>query len=277
MTRLLIIGSSHVAAYKNASDTFAAEQPDIDITFFGLRGPLFLTGQIDDKGVFVPPYRDDSDRSLAETTNGQATIDASGYDHVLMVGHRFAFTHFPVLLEDHDILGGMRTDRPRLLSEAMLYDTITSVTQTSVDEAAAAVANLNRRVTFAMAPYPATSITERAPGFELARLLQTFWARPDAAWVTEMWLTALRAALSNHGHHLLEQPEALNDGAFATKPAFASQAAAMAGDTLGKTDHRHMNADFGLAMLRAYADTILGVSEAPNNNDTSKTLNERIA
>ncbi|MFK7837818.1 MAG: hypothetical protein AB8B60_16535 [Sulfitobacter sp.] len=274
MTRVLIIGSSHVAAYKNAAETFAQENPALELSFFGLRGPLFLGGKIDEAGVFTVPYRDDADRALSETVNGQATIDTTAYDHLLMVGHRFAFTHFPLLLEEHDILEGMRMGRTRLMGEAMLRDTIMSVTQASVDEAAANVAALNRPVTFAMAPYPATSIVERAPGFELARLLQEFWGRPDAAWVVDIWLKALNAALRGHGHHLLNQPDALNAGPFATKPEFAARAAAMndAG-VLPKTDHRHMNDDFGLAMLRAYAEQLATATSTTENT----THNERIA
>ena len=273
MTRLMIIGSSHVGAYKNASDAFALRYPQVTLTFFGVRGPLFLTGKTDDQGRFTPPVRSKKDRAFVTATNGTLVADTQDADHLLVVGHRFGFLNIATLLEDHDILEGIRTGRPRLLSEALLRDVTQTLTRTAVDKAAAAFATTKTPMTFAMAPYPASSIVERGDDYALARSLRLFWARPDAVWVFDLWRTALRAALADHGHGLLEQPDVLNDGPHATKPEYAALALGLDGDTLQKTDHRHMNADYGLAMLCGLADTTLGLGPGAD----TLTPTERIA
>lgn len=278
MTRVLILGSSHVGAYKNAELAFADMYPEIELDFFGVRGPLFLGGSMDVNGVFAPAYRADQDRETAVAVNGIATADSNDYDHVLVVGHRFTLVNMAMLLEQHDILEGFRTKNPRLLSETMLAEIIEEDTDASVSSAADPFANCPVPLTFAMAPYPAESILERAPKYELARLLGHFWAHPDAGWLCDMAFDALHQALEARGYSLLEQPDALNAGPFSTKAGYAKRASGLGSDTLAKIDHRHMNADFGLAMLCAFAESHLGYPPRPRGETSvSNTLNERIA
>ncbi|OAN97320.1 hypothetical protein [Sulfitobacter geojensis] len=274
MSKLMIIGSSHVGAYKNAAEAFARAYPDIDVSFFAMRGPLFLMGSMDDAGTFTPSFRNDKDRAFVRETNGAELAHTDGIDHLLLVGHRFAFGNLTSLLQDHDVLEGVRTGRAKLISEGLLKEIIENVAVTSVGEALAQLNGYEKPVTFAMAPYPASSIVVRAKNYEMARLLELFWGRPDAAWVFELWLDHVRQALADEGHALLVQPDAVNAGPFATKPEFADRAASVDGDTLNNTDHRHMNADFGLAMLHAYAENHLGLAPQETAN---ATLNERIA
>jgi hypothetical protein len=278
MTRVLIIGSSHVAAYKYAADAFRAEFPEVELAYFGVRGPLFLTGTMDQRGIFTPGCRDEADKEAVRATNGSPVADASGFDHLLLVGHRFAFLNFASLLEHHDVLEGIRTGKRHLISEAMLTEIIETATEDAVTEAAGGFGPWKKSLTFAPAPYPAQSIVERGDSFEMARVLGLFWARPDAAWIFDLALGALHAAMNKRGYGFLEQPAALNAGPFATKPEFAKRAAAMDSGLLGKTDHRHMNADYGLAMLRSFAKTRLGLTPTKNGQaKPSNTVKERIA
>ena len=278
MSKVLIIGSSHVGAYKNAADRFAALYPEVQLDFFGVRGPLFLSGRLDEAGRFTVPFRDEKDRAFVLATNGSVDIATAGYDHLMLVGHRFGFANFAALLRDHDILEGARTGKPRVISEAMLKDIIETVTEQSVEDAAETFEHFGGALTFAMAPYPASTLVERRDALELAAVLESFWARPDAAMVHDIWIQHLRGVLSAEGHHLLEQPDVLNDGPYATKPEYASQAAALNDGTLGKKDHRHMNADYGLAMLCAFAETRLGlIPHTGMQTSPQKTQKERIA
>lgn len=276
MTRVLVIGSSHVAAYRAAAGAFLAQHPGIELEFFGVRGPLFLGGRVDKACRFRVPLRTDKDREFVARTNGGTGIDTKGADHLLMVGHRFAFPSFPILLDDHDILEGIRTGRPRLLSEAMLKDTIDTMTGTAVADALRAVARAECPVTFAPAPYPATSITDRRDSYGPARTLEAFWARPDAEWVFDLWRGSLRRHFAGSGHHLLEQPDSVTAGPYATRPRYATRAAVLGQDGAGTPDHRHMNADFGLAMLRHFAET--RINAAPDHRTMDQeTTTERIA
>lgn len=278
MTRVLVIGSSHVAAYKNAADAFCAAHPQVELAFFGVRGPLFLTGTTDKKGVFTPGYRDAAEKKAVTQVNGRASVETGGVDHLLLVGHRFAFVQIASLLEHHDVIEGMRTGRADLISETLLSEVIESTTRAAVSEAVAGFENARAPLTFAPAPYPAESVIERGEGYELARVMAAFWARPDAAWVFDLAMTALKSEMARRGHHFLDQPDRLNAGPFATKATFAQRAAAMDSGVLAKTDHRHMNADYGLAMLEHFAQTRLGPSARISpRTDTTTTHKERIA
>ena len=274
MTRVLIIGSSHVGAYKSAAKRFGALFPDVETAFFGLRGPLFLTGRMNAKGRFKAPFRDDKDRAFVKATNGTLVAEAAGFDHVLLVGHRFGINNVITLLQSHDILEGVRTGRAHVISKAFLQEAITAISEAGVADAAKAVDAFGRPATFAMAPYPASSIVERRETYELARNLARFWTRPDAASVFGMWYDAVQTALQARGHRLLTQPEALNAGPFATKPEYATRAAALDGALVGKSDHRHMNSNYGLAMLSTYAIDHLGLAPQTSENHP---LRERTA
>jgi hypothetical protein len=259
MTRVLIIGSSHVGAYRNAHDAFATLYPELTVDYFAVRGPHFLKGVMDKTGVFVPHLRNDEDRSLTRATNGTDAVDTGDSDHLLMVGHRFAFVSIAGLLDEHDILEGARTERKRLISRAMVKETISSVTQVSVAKAVEAISNYDRPASFAMAPYPASSIIDRGDEYDLARILRKFWSHPDAEWVFETWLEEVDRALEVQDCRLLHQPQSLCAAPFATKSEYANRPTGLGGDILTKTDHRHMNADFGLAMLCEYAENHLGL------------------
>ena len=262
MTRVLVIGSSHVAAWRGAADRFAAERPDLAVDFFGVRGPLFQGGAVGADGHFTVPLRDDRDRDFVTATNGATSVDTRPHDRLVMVGHRFDFPVVLALLADHDVLERPRTGAPRLIGEALLRDTIEATVVASVGEAARAVAAFDGPVVFAPAPYPARSILERGDDYPLARMLRAFWSRPDADAIAGLWRDRVAAEMQRHGHALLVQPAALCDGPYATPARFAARAAALDG-ALGITDHRHMNADFGLAMLDAFAQNHLGVAPRP--------------
>jgi len=269
MTRVLIIGSSHVGAYKNATPAFAQLYPEVAVDFFGVRGPLFLSGAFDGAGIFTPAFRNDADRDFVQQTNGQLTADATDADHLVMLGHRFALHPVIGLMEEHDIMGRAQTGRPRLISELFLRDAITALVTEAVDKAASALAPFGACATFVTAPYPATSITQRAPDYVLARKLEQFWTHPDAAWVFDLWAEQLRRALGAHGHRLLMQPDMLNAAPYGTKPVYAQRAAHLTQEKQMKTDHRHMNADYGLVMLRALAETTLNLTspDTPERED----------
>lgn len=258
MSRVLVIGSSHVGAYKNAAAAFAAKHSGIALDFFGLRGPQFRTGRVDADGRFAPVLKSPEDRDFVLAVNGQLDVDTRQFDHVLVVGPRFAFGRLAAALESH-----------AAVSESMIRQAANGLITDAVAEATGAFANCTTPLTFAPAPYPATSILERGDSFPLARTLGLFWARRDAQKIFDVWKDAVGTALASRGYAFLTQPDTLNAGPHATKPEFAARAHGLDGDKTGKTDHRHMNADYGLAMLCALADTSegLGANKARSTPD----------
>ncbi len=274
MTRLLIIGSSHVGALKNAEETFLAGRPDLALDFFGLRAPAFLKSRMDAEGVFHPPEQDEDGRDLILKANGALTVATAGYDHVMLIGYRFGFPEVASLLERHDILGLTDAGHPATIDLALVEDMIDTMISASLGEVLAALAPANRSLTMCLAPYPSKSIASRAPRMELARELVAFWDHPGANHVFEMWLSRLRSQIEAAGHTLLEQPYRTVAGPFATKPMFARAPDNFDGSAMKGTDHRHMNAEFGLTVLTSFARMIKNTSEALRPAETP--IKERI-
>ena len=142
MTRALVIGSSHVGALRRAAPAFAEANPDIELDFFGVRGPCFLGGQF--KGsVFNPAYGREKDRELSMATNGKLVADAAGYDAILMVGHRFGFPGVLAMLEDLDILEGGRSDRHGLVPQMLVDEVVGHITTADAATLAKATENID--------------------------------------------------------------------------------------------------------------------------------------
>ncbi|WP_370402255.1 hypothetical protein [Sulfitobacter sp. JB4-11] len=274
MTRVLIIGSSHIGALKNAEGAFADAHPDITVDFFGMRGPAFLKGQMNAEGVFHPHAKNDADRDLILKANGMAEVATASYDRVVLIGHRFGFNEVAGMLEHHDVLGFDSAGHGQALEPGLLEDVIDTMIDVTFPALMAALAPAARPMIIALAPYPAQSITARAPQMEMARELAAFWAHPAADAVFEMWQTALRSRIAAAGHEWLEQPADTVAGPFATEPRFAKAPGNFDGSAMKASDHRHMNAEYGLAVLTALVHR-LKTTGAPTS--TAPTLiKERI-
>lgn len=274
MTRLLIIGSSHVGALKNAKAQFCASRPDIHMDFFGLRGPTFLKSTVDAEGVFHPPATGEADRALIEQTNGATQAETASYDHVMLIGYRFGFAEIASLLEHHDILGMDGAGHAQTIDLPLVEDMIDAMIAASLSPVLEALAPAGRSFTLCLAPYPAKSIASRAHKMAFAREMKAFWAHPAAELVFQMWHTRLLSQIETAGHRLLSQSHRTMAGPFATKPMFAKAPEHLDGRPMKKTDHRHMNADFGLLMLTNLVRMLKNTSEAARPAPTPIT--ERI-
>lgn len=274
MTKLLIIGSSHVGALKNAQAQFLSGRPDMQLDFFGLRAPAFLKSQVDEMGVFRPPDKDEEDRALILKANGVTEISTADYDHVMLIGYRFGFMEVASLLERHDILGLTGAGHPGTIDLPLVEDMVDAMIRISLSEVLDGLAPANRAFTLCLAPYPSKSIAVRAPKMEMARELVAFWDHPAAERVFDIWYTRLRAQIEDAGHILLEQPYRTVAGPFATKPMFARAPENFDGTAMKGTDHRHMNADFGLTVLTTFARMLKNTSEAARPAPT--LIKERI-
>jgi hypothetical protein len=155
MTRVLVIGSSHIGALTRSGPAFEAAFPDISVTFFGVRGPNFLSGKFDHNGHFVPGYGRDQDRDLAVRVNGTDTYDASGFDDILMIGQRLGFGNIVAMMYDQDVLEGSRSDRQQVLPRALMNAAIRSRVESEVAALTKATA-ARGGVTIVLAPYPAS-------------------------------------------------------------------------------------------------------------------------
>lgn len=256
MKQLLILGSSHVAALKQAAQGFDAQAQGIELSFFAMAAPNFRLGRVGKRGVFTPNWRTRADRDFIERVNGGRTVDLSDFDHVLVVGFRFSLGDLAWLLLEHDILEGTDTGKSQKCSENFAQACIDHL----VARELALVTNClgpDRNYILTDAPYPAISIGERADSYAPASALSAFMAHPDAPVLFDYWQQAVAEAVQAAGYRWLPQPEDTVAGPFATKADFTRNAAHIGGGDFGNADHRHMNADFGLQILQAVTTKIL--------------------
>ena len=90
MTRVCIVGNSHVAALRNGSARIAAQFPDIEATFFGvpgrwLRSVKLVRGQNGTPGSLAPADPEHS-AFFRKMSGGQDRINVADYDCFILVG-----------------------------------------------------------------------------------------------------------------------------------------------------------------------------------------------
>lgn len=272
MTRALIIGSSHIGALRGAAEGISTACPDLELTFYGVMGPNFLPATISKDKVFHPRFRrkDVGGRDFALKINGADHIDTAPYENVLLVGYRFGFDRIAALLADNDVLEGARTGRPRVIPRGLLTDAIETVAGEQVDTFVKRMRG-RKDLSVGLAPYPSTGIVGSTRAPEFGRICCELWGHPDAPGFFTDWLRFVETRLGDAGHRLLHQPAATVAGPFATRPEFASGRRDMSGGAVdAKTDHRHMNAGFGLHVLDAYARRHLGLSPDQSFTDAAE-------
>lgn len=251
MTRILILGSSHAGALKRADAAFRARHPGIETDFFVVKAPMLLRGRVE-SGVFRPLEHDDAEAETYRALNGRSEVDLTGYDKVLVIGFRARPTDIAELFETHAILGDPADLRPFRVSPGLVEDWLRRL-------AADWAANLRARFgdapgcVFTVGPYPAESLVERADDLGMAARFRAFRDCPQAQGWFDLWAAAIAAEAAAAGYGHLAQPEDTTAGPFATRAEFAVGGINPSGDAMGQTDHRHMNADFGLRLLEAFA------------------------
>jgi len=144
MMRVAVIGSSHVGAIKEALPQIKAAYPDVRLTFFAVPGGVFrrcvLRG-----GIFRTKPASDAEAALIFKVNGELSLDLAGFDHIWIVGYRFAYGAV--------LQAWINNAEPQ---SKMLEELTASV------ERIATQFGEDKRITLTPAPYPA--LRARAPG-----------------------------------------------------------------------------------------------------------------
>lgn len=253
MTRFLILGSSHVAAMKQAAPLFAERHPDVELSFFAAPAPAFRVGRVGSKGYFTPKYRSKGDRQLARQVNDALSIDLTAFDQILVSGFRFSLGDVAKVLLNFDILDGTDTGKPQKCSPNFLNDMIDHLVTREMNLITNCLGE-NRNFTITDAPYPAESIGTRTGEYGPAEALNAFMDHPDSQDLFQHWKNRVAANIAAAGYDVLHQPMDTVAKPFATHSKFTAAAPHMNGKELGWTDHRHMNAEFGLHVLEAFTE-----------------------
>jgi hypothetical protein len=84
MTRICVLGNSHVASLKLGWDSLKTQYPNVDITFFANRQRRMEALQVE-KGKLVPD-NEALKTAIAYTSNGLTSIDSRKFDLYLLYG-----------------------------------------------------------------------------------------------------------------------------------------------------------------------------------------------
>lgn len=267
MTRLLILGNSHSGALKNGDAAFRRAYPGVVTGYFAAPGSMFLRGRVDDAGRFSTQETSEAANKTLMQMNGALECDLNDWDEVLVIGHRMRFTSVAGLLNRHDLLEGSRTGK----DQAVSWGLITAVVQAQIDDSLRTICSrfpVSPHITFFAGPFVASSIVARAPSYALAQTVVEHLGHPDLPEIFDWWVTQYEAAVTTAGFGFLRQPPDTLDGPGLTQPRYAIPTAADGTPSPLQNDHRHMNGDFGLAILSAFAQARLGLTPTDKMNDT---------
>lgn len=251
MTRILVLGSSHVGALRRADDAFRDRFPGVETEYFAVKAPMLRRGKVEG-GAFRPHIHNDEETGLLENLNGRTEVDLGQYDKVLVVGFRAHPLDIVPLFETHAMLGREGDGRRYRISAGFVGAWL--------DEMAADWAQdiewrfgAAQSCVFTAGPYPAESLVERSDEIALAGRFKAFRDLPEADEVFDRWSLAIETAAGRAGLGYLAQPADTLAGPYATRAQFAQGGTAADGEAMDQGDHRHMNADFGLKILEQFA------------------------
>jgi len=267
MTRLAIVGSSHVGAIRQNDVAIRAAHPGLDIAYFALPGAPFRRAGRDADGVFRAHPAGPAEARLIERINGATTLDLRPFDHVWTVGHRYGLGRILRLYLNFDVLEGARTGRAGTVSAAFAAAATAAEIAASTARIAAQF-GADPRLICTPAPYPAQSARQPGPHHEppLAHIL----GHPDRAEIFAEFEAGIVAALAARGFGALLQPEDTRAQPFATQTRFLRDARDFRDPARQTADLRHMNAAYGMRLFQGFADRVLTRGARPPKHDISQ-------
>jgi hypothetical protein len=247
MTRITIIGNSHVAALKVAWDAMAADHPGIEVDFFAAPGRYFRRFRLLDGLTFGLPVAARIDGAVLDAS-GRAEVDLSQADHVIWAGYFWPWDAVVGLMLDFDIDGLREIGASQVLSraafDAFCGDIVKKVTPPPEW--------LNwpwPRLILLPAPMrSADCLASRSARFRVCRLLAS---RPAGARETiGAFMDVFAGSMRAQGIELVAQPKEtlLPNGLSA--PRFSRGARRILDPTASTEDVTHMNAEYGKLQLR---------------------------
>lgn len=244
MTRVAIIGNSHVGAYVEARERIEAAFPGVKLGFFAFPRHQLSSATYGQDGVLRIP---DDDRATGPGGLPRA-IDLAAQDHILLVGQQFGAIRLKWFLDLFDVLGFPAAGAPRLASPAVLTAFLQNAAQSGVKRLSRYFRG-DARVTYA--PLPLTTDGARPDTSSLCRTA----FHPAAAQIMPLWHDAIERSGPQTGLSVLPQPAHLRETAVFTPRRFARATALPDPARADHFDYNHMNTDYALEHFRAYAKT----------------------
>lgn len=240
MTRVCIIGSSHVGALKQAQPQIKDAFPGVQLAYFAVPGGVFRRCELRN-GILKSRPANDREAAMVININGELTMDLSDFDHIWIIGHRYGFG--AVLQAWIDGEGA--------------HEKMTQLVHDSIDRIADQFGR-DDRITLTPAPYPA--LRSRAPGPNQERRMAQIMRHPDRETIFDAFETTITTGLNTAGYRALLQPSATRAAPFATNNSYLNEAVDFQTGERLDGDLRHMNSAYGAALFHHFATERLGVA-----------------
>lgn len=251
MTRLAVIGNSHVAAFREGWALVAAEHPGTTLAFFALPnahlGRLALDAE---RRLSLPEASEARLREAAMAINGRLSIELGSADHVLWVGYYWPFEALAKLTAEFSIDGLRETGgAPRALSRPA-FDAVCDGLAEAVLPGAAWRGWVAPGLTVNARALPAeTCLGDARPALRYWRAAAR--APEGVGAVAGTFLDRFERQLGAQGIGLLRQPQETLAASGLTAAGFSRGShRLMSGAAHPESDHLHMNARYGALCLR---------------------------
>ena len=254
MTKVAVIGNSHVAAVKLGWDKIRDRYPEVAVTFFATAGRAGQNRSLEGR-VFGFHGKDVQPDEVVFGNDGRRTIDLSQFDHVLRVAEPKKEGKLAQILADTAVDGWELDGRAHRMSQAVFEDCVDHVAKRQV------VGRQWRgwtspEITICAAPYP----DERCVGHKRPRSLDPWRVlsqRPEEfLWARNLYFERYTRELARHNIAVLQQPKETIAPNGLTLKAFSDGALLMDRPGEEGEEHIHMNGDYGALIFANYLDQI---------------------
>lgn len=242
MSRICVIGNSHITAMKLGWEIVGHERPDLEATFFGAPAKTIAQTAVRENTIF--PASPEVEQFFLQTSGGKSQIDDT-YDCYLVCGLKFSLARLLSMSDRHRTETESRDDR-RPISAEFLHAVIASGLRQSL---AIEIARKLRRIS--AAPIVVIPVPFRSDHGE-NHLPERFAEDAQRRQIAERFKAAAESAGEELNVEICFQPDATISEQLLTKAMYSRGSAPLGNmtDAHPDDDATHMNGEFGALVWR---------------------------
>ncbi len=251
MTRVLILGNSHVGALRDAWTERGGKEPGLEVRFFAAPTHIFDQMRLEPNLVFSLPDGHPRHAEFAEMLariNAVPAVDLSTADHVLHVGSNCAFGRIGGLLSEFEVDGYRADGMTARLSSAAFDAMAAEIARFSLPPA---VWRGWTQPALTLMPRPVVSedCLAKPAKAGVAPWIRAAKTQYELKPLLGRYFGLLDTELDRHRITLLRQPAETLAATGLTAAGYATGSRSMPNGNGRFSDHTHMNAAFGALCL----------------------------
>lgn len=240
MSRLCIIGNSHITAVKDGWPKASPITSEFSPTYFAAPGNWMAEMEVHDGKLTLTSER--GRRLMALSSGGATEIDPTAFDAFLLVGMFVRLRRAVKVYQTHRMPAHADKSH-RVISRATLGAAVAG----HIEESAAANTIAKLRT---LTKSPVGLIPEPLPSENIIPT-DRFWEGDYMPFLHDVYMEQLHRFVEKHGVDLAVQaPDSMVRGAFTNARYSIGAVRLRGGNVSEQEDFQHMNADFGAEILR---------------------------